>query len=216
MAEETRLITSLDRWVLMTACRTAAELQDDPRAITMSVNVSVAYLDHPDLVPTVAEALRVNGVRPGQLVLEITESALLGDFEAVAPRLAALRAMGMRIAIDDFGTGYSSLAYLSHLDVDILKIDKSFVDRITLDSQAAAVTEAIIAIGKSLELETIAEGVEDAGQARWLRENGCSVGQGFVWSRPLPIAALRAALRDGLPALPGDDRTSVPSAARLT
>ncbi len=216
MAEETRLITSLDRWVLMTACRTAAELQDDPRAITMSVNVSVAYLDHPELVPTVAEALRVNGVRPGQLVLEITESAVLGDFEAVAPRLAALRGMGVRIAIDDFGTGYSSLAYLSHLDVDILKIDKSFVDRITIDPQAAAVTEAIIAIGKSLQLETIAEGVEDAGQAQWLRESGCSVGQGFVWSKPLPIAALRTALRDGLPASAGDTRTSVSSAARPT
>jgi EAL domain-containing protein (putative c-di-GMP-specific phosphodiesterase class I) len=208
MAEESRMITALDRWVLMDACRTAAELQGDGHAISMSVNISVAYLDHPDLVPAVAEALRANDLAPGRLVLEITESAVLGDFEAVAPKLAALREMGVRIAIDDFGTGYSSLAYLSHLDVDILKIDKSFVDRITLDPQAAAVTEAIIAIGKSLDLQTIAEGVEDTGQANWLRTAGCQVGQGFVWSRPIPIDALRSVLRDGL-RLQAPDRSAL-------
>jgi diguanylate cyclase (GGDEF)-like protein/PAS domain S-box-containing protein len=201
MAEETRLITSLDRWVLIRACQTAAELQDDPRNLTMAVNVSVAYLGHPDLVQTVAEALRDNDLKPGRLVLEITESALLRDFDAIAPRLAALREMGVLIAIDDFGTGYSSLAYLSHLDVDILKIDKSFVDRVTIDRQDAAVTEAIISIGQNLSLQTIAEGVEDAGQAEWLRAAGCEIGQGFVWSRPIDREALRTALRDGLPPL---------------
>jgi diguanylate cyclase (GGDEF)-like protein/PAS domain S-box-containing protein len=199
MAEETRLITVLDHWVLRAACRTAAELQHDPRNLTMSVNLSVAYLDHPDLVPTVAAALRENDLAPGRLVLEITESALLRDFDAVAPRLTALRQMGVQIAIDDFGTGYSSLAYLSHLDVDILKIDKSFVDRVTIDRQDAAITEAIISIGKSLELQTIAEGVEDAGQARWLLDAGCELGQGYVWSRPIDLDALRAVLSDGLP-----------------
>jgi diguanylate cyclase (GGDEF)-like protein/PAS domain S-box-containing protein len=198
MAEETRLITSLDRWVLIRACQTAAELQDDPRNLTTAVNVSVAYLGHPDLVQTVAQALRDNDLKPGRLVLEITESALLRDFDAIAPRLAALREMGVLIAIDDFGTGYSSLAYLSHLDVDILKIDKSFVDRVTIDRQDAAVTEAIISIGQNLSLQTIAEGVEDAGQAEWLRAAGCELGQGFVWSRPIDLAALRTALRDGL------------------
>jgi diguanylate cyclase (GGDEF)-like protein len=198
MAEETRMITSLDRWVLTTACRTAATLAGEGHGITMSVNISVAYLDHPDLVPTVAEALRANNLKPGRLVLEITESAVLGDFDAVAPKLAELREMGVRIAIDDFGTGYSSLAYLSHLDVDILKIDKSFVDRVTLDPQAAAVTEAIVAIGKSLDLQTIAEGVEDLGQVNWLRSAGCAVGQGFVWSKPVPVDVLREALIDGI------------------
>jgi diguanylate cyclase (GGDEF)-like protein/PAS domain S-box-containing protein len=199
MAEESRLITSLDRWVLVRACRTAAELQDDGCDLTMSVNLSVAYLDHPDLVATVAQALRENNLKPGRLILEITESALLRDFDAVSPRLAALREMGVRIAIDDFGTGYSSLAYLSHLDVDILKIDKSFVDRVILDRQDASVTEAIIVIGRNLELQTIAEGVEDTGQAEWLLAAGCDLGQGFVWSRPIDLAALRTVLRDGLP-----------------
>jgi sensor c-di-GMP phosphodiesterase-like protein len=107
--------------------------------------------------------------------------------------------MGVRIAIDDFGTGYSSLAYLSNLKVDILKIDKSFVDQVMLDRQHASVTEAIIAMGQSLQLETIAEGVEDAGQADWLRGAGCTLGQGYVWSRPIDRDALRALLRDGLP-----------------
>jgi diguanylate cyclase (GGDEF)-like protein/PAS domain S-box-containing protein len=198
MAEESRLITSLDRWVLMTACRTAAELQDGPADLTMSVNISVAYLNHPDLVPAVAQALRENNLEPARLVLEITESALLADFDAVAPRLTALRAMGVRIAIDDFGTGYSSLAYLSHLDVDILKIDKSFVDRVTIDSQDAAITEAIISIGRSLDLQTIAEGVEDAGQAEWLRAAGCAIGQGYVWSRPVDLDTFRTVLRTGV------------------
>jgi EAL domain-containing protein (putative c-di-GMP-specific phosphodiesterase class I) len=215
MAEETRLITSLDQWVLATACRMAAELQDDPRGLTMSVNLSVAYLDHPDLVPTVAHALRSNHLKAGSLVLEITESALLADFDAVAPRLAALREMGVLIAIDDFGTGYSSLAYLSHLDVDILKIDKSFVDRVTLDRQDAAVTEAIISIGKSLELQTIAEGVEDLGQAQWLRDAGCDIGQGYVWSRPIDADALRTVLRDGLPSSAAGSLSAPESAPAL-
>jgi diguanylate cyclase (GGDEF)-like protein/PAS domain S-box-containing protein len=202
MAEETRLITSLDRWVLMRACRTAAELQVKHPGLAMSVNLSAAYLDHPDLVPTVAQALRDNDLKPGCLVLEITESAILRDLAAVAPRLAALREMGVRIAIDDFGTGYSSLAYLSQLDVDILKIDKSFIDRVIIDSQDAAITQAIISIGHSLSLQTIAEGVEDAEQAAWVRDAGCAIGQGYVWSRPLTLDALQMVLRDGLPSQP--------------
>jgi diguanylate cyclase (GGDEF)-like protein/PAS domain S-box-containing protein len=199
MAEETGLITALDRWVLATACRTAAELADDPRAVVMSVNISVAFLGHPDLVPAVAQALRENNLKPGRLVLEITESALLRDFDEVVPRLAELREMGVLIAIDDFGTGYSSLAYLTHLDVDILKIDKSFVDRVTIDPSDASITSAIISIGRNLALETVGEGVEDIRQADWLRTAGCAIGQGYLWSRPIPLDALRMVLRDGLP-----------------
>ncbi|HEX3823869.1 MAG TPA: EAL domain-containing protein [Mycobacteriales bacterium] len=198
LAEETRLITSLDRWVLQTACRTAADLQAGYPDLAMSVNLSAAYLDHPDLVPTVAKALRDNDLAPRRLVLEITESAILRDLTAVSPRLAALREMGVRIAIDDFGTGYSSLAYLSQLDVDLLKIDKSFIDRVVIDRQDAAITEAIISIGHSLNLQTVAEGVEDAEQAEWVRASGCAIGQGYVWSRPLALADLEVALRDGL------------------
>ena len=213
LAEESRLITSLDRWVLSTACASAAELQREGYDVMMSVNLSVASLDRADLVSTVADAVRGNGLKPGRLVLEITESAVLGDFETVAPKLTALREMGVRIAIDDFGTGYSSLAYLSHLEVDVLKIDKSFVDRVTEDPQAAAVTEAIIAIGKGLELQTVAEGVEDVAQVNWLRAAGCAVGQGYVWARPFPLDDLRAALRDGL-RLPAPSPASASDSAR--
>jgi diguanylate cyclase (GGDEF)-like protein/PAS domain S-box-containing protein len=198
LAEETRLITSLDRWVLQTACRTAADLHTRHPDVAMSVNLSAAYLDHPDLVPTVAKALHDNDLAPRCLILEITESAILRDITAVSPRLAALREMGVRIAIDDFGTGYSSLAYLSQLDVDILKIDKSFIDRVTIDPQDAAITEAIISIGHSLALQTVAEGVEDAEQAEWVRASGCAIGQGYIWSRPLALADLEVALRVGL------------------
>jgi diguanylate cyclase (GGDEF)-like protein/PAS domain S-box-containing protein len=199
MAEETGLIVPLDRWVLATACRASAEMQRNATTVTMAVNLSAAFLDHPDVVATVAETMRKNRMRPDELILEVTESALLRDLDAVAPRLSALRRMGVRIAIDDFGTGFSSLAYLSHLEVDILKIDKSFVDRVTVDRQDAAVTEAIISMGRSLDLTTIAEGVEYNAQATWLREAGCTIGQGYVWSRPVDRDTLDRYLAEGFP-----------------
>jgi diguanylate cyclase (GGDEF)-like protein/PAS domain S-box-containing protein len=198
LAEETGLIAAIDEWVLGVACRDAASLHDVP-PFSVSVNISAAYLDDDGLVPTVARCLADSGLPAQRLVLEITESALLRDFEAVRPRLAELRRMGVCIAIDDFGTGYSSLAYLSHLAVDILKIDKSFVDRVTLDDQDAAVTRAVISMAHSLDLSTVAEGVEDPDQARWLRDAGCAIGQGYVWSRPVDLGALRSVLLDGLP-----------------
>jgi EAL domain-containing protein (putative c-di-GMP-specific phosphodiesterase class I) len=107
--------------------------------------------------------------------------------------------MGVRIAIDDFGTGYSSLAYLSQLEIDILKIDKSFIDRVTVDRQDAAITEAIIVMGGKLNLQTIAEGVEYDAQADWLRDAGCDIGQGYVWSRPVDRETLRRCLAEGFP-----------------
>jgi diguanylate cyclase (GGDEF)-like protein/PAS domain S-box-containing protein len=199
MAEETGLILPLDRWVIATACRAAAELQAEKRGLAMSINLSASYLDHPDLVDMVAGVVSDNALNPEHLVLEITESALLRDLDAAAPRLAELRKMGVRIAIDDFGTGYSSLAYLSHLEIDILKIDKSFIDRVTVDRQHAAITEAIITMGRNLNLQTIAEGVEYDAQADWLREAGCAVGQGYVWSRPVDRETLRRCLVQGFP-----------------
>ena len=123
------------------------------------------------------------GLPADRLVLEITESVLLHNLDAVTPTLAALRALGVRIALDDFGTGYSSLSYLTQLPLDILKIDKSFVDRVTVDQQDAAVTEAIISMGRATTLTTVAEGVEYTVQAQWLRSVRCTLGQGYLWSR---------------------------------
>jgi EAL domain-containing protein (putative c-di-GMP-specific phosphodiesterase class I) len=214
MAEETGLILPLDRWVIATACRAAAELQGESRGLAMSINLSATYLDHPDLVDMVAGVVSDNALNPEHLVLEITESALLRDLDAAAPRLAALRKMGVRMAIDDFGTGYSSLAYLSHLEIDILKIDKSFIDRVTVDRQDAAITEAIITMGRSLNLQTIAEGVEYDAQADWLREAGCAVGQGYVWSRPVDRETLRRCLAEGFPTHHSVPHASSASATR--
>lgn len=194
MAEETGLIVAIGRWVLLEACRTAALLQSDRRAPSIAVNLSALQLAQPGFVDEVVTALRQTRLRPERLVLEITESAVLQDLETVGPRLAALRELGVRIAIDDFGTGYSSLAYLSHLPVDVLKVDKSFIDRVTLDGQDAAVTQAIIAMGRSMGLSTIAEGVETAAQVDWLAEIHCPYGQGFFWSRPVDGAQLGSLL----------------------
>ena len=139
-------------------------------------------------------ALADSGLAPQLLVLEITETAVLAGADVVAPLLAQLRATGIRIAIDDFGTGYSSLSYLRDLPVDVLKVDKSFVDHVVRDEQGASLAEAIIAMGQSLHLTTVAEGVEDRDQADWLTAAGATYGQGYLWSRPVPLVQAAALL----------------------
>ena len=135
------------------------------------------------------QTLAATGLPSDRLVLEITETVVLRDLERVAPRLAALRERGVRVAIDDFGTGYSSLSYLSQLPVDVLKVDKSFVDRITVDRHDASLAEAIIALAQSMNFTTVAEGVESREQASWLLEAHCTLGQGYLWSKPVDLAA---------------------------
>jgi diguanylate cyclase (GGDEF)-like protein/PAS domain S-box-containing protein len=194
MAEESGMIVQLGTWVLYEACRTAALLQSDWRKPTMAVNISSQQLIRPDFVDQVTDALDRAGLPADRLTLEITESVVLQDLDDVIPRLAALRARGARIAIDDFGTGYSSLAYLSELPVDVLKIDKSFIDRVAIDEQGASLTETIIAMSHSMNLTTVAEGVEVAEQAAWLRRARCPIGQGYFWSRPVDLAGVRELL----------------------
>jgi diguanylate cyclase (GGDEF)-like protein/PAS domain S-box-containing protein len=196
MAEESGLIVRLGRWVLVEACRTAAGLQTDPRRPSMAVNISAQQLVLPDFVEDVMRALGESGLPPDRLVLEITESIVLQDLDAVIPRLTLLRERGVRVAIDDFGTGYSSLAYLTDLPIDVLKVDKSFIDRVGSDPQGASVTEAIITMSRSMNLSTVAEGVEDAEQAEWLRSVRCAIGQGYYWSRPVDLAGVRRLLAD--------------------
>jgi diguanylate cyclase (GGDEF)-like protein/PAS domain S-box-containing protein len=194
MAEETGLIVQLGTWVLFEACRTAALLQGDWRRPTMAVNVSAQELVRPDFVDWVTRALAESGLPADRLTVEITESVVLQDLSDVVPRLAALRSRGVRVAIDDFGTGYSSLAYLTDLPVDVLKVDKSFIDRVASDAQGASVTEAIIAMSHTMNFSTIAEGVEVAEQAAWLRRVNCPLGQGYFWSRPVDLAGVRGLL----------------------
>jgi len=189
MAEETGLILPLGAWVLREACVAAAGMQRGGQNPSMSVNVSAQQLAQPGFVQAVVDALACSGLPSDRLVLEITETVVLRDLAAVAPRLTALRELGVRIAIDDFGTGYSSLAYLSQLPVDVLKVDKSFVDHVTTDPQNASLARAIIDLSRGMRFTTVAEGVELAEQARWLREADCTYGQGYLWSRPVELSA---------------------------
>ena len=195
LAEESGLIVPLGTWVLQEACRAAVGLQRPGRPdVAMSVNVAVAQLTAPGFVDLVGSALADSGLSPQLLVLEITETAVLAGADVVAPLLARLRSTGIRIAIDDFGTGYSSLSYLRDLPVDVLKVDKSFVDHVVGDEQGASLAEAIIAMGHSLHLTTVAEGVETRDQADWLTAAGATYGQGYLWSRPVPLVEAAALL----------------------
>lgn len=213
MAEQSGLIVPLGSWVLREACFAAVSLLLEAPDARMSVNVAAQQLVQPGFVQEVRRTLADSGLAADRLVLEITESVVLHGLDKVIPKLVALRALGIRIAIDDFGTGYSSLSYLRNLPVDVLKVDKSFIDRVTVDSQDAALTEAIIAMGNRMELITVAEGVEDSGQAAWLSAVDCDYGQGFLWSRPVPLPSARELLtRQGAPAGPAPEAAQ-PAAA---
>ncbi|QYO68575.1 EAL domain-containing protein [Leptolyngbya sp. 7M] len=148
-----------------------------------------------DLVEIVRNALNVSGLPPASLILEITESFMMQDAETTIAKLAELKDLGIRLAIDDFGTGYSSLSYLQRFPIDILKIDKSFIDKLGQGSEGNAVAKAIIMMGESLKLKTIAEGIEHAEQITELKGLGCGAGQGFHFARPLAKDAMEEFLK---------------------
>ena len=180
------------------ACQQAAQLHASGEAdpdFTISVNLSVRQLQHPDVVADVRAALESSGIDPRMLVLEITESVMMADYQLASRRLGQLKDLGVRIAMDDFGTGYSSLSYLSRFPVDILKMDRSFLAS-DASPQAADLAAAIISLGESLKLEVVAEGIELPGQYDALRDLGCDLGQGFLIARPMDAAATRAWLAD--------------------
>jgi diguanylate cyclase (GGDEF)-like protein len=188
IAEETGMICELGLHVLEEACRQwqvwQAELDDQP-SFTVSVNVSPRQLRDPGFVADVRQILRRGGLHPSDLTLEITESFMVDDPESARSRLRDLKSLGVRISMDDFGTGYSSLASLQDLPLDILKIDKAFVDHIAEDPRRTAFAQAIIRMGKTLGLGLIAEGVETAEQSERLQSLGCRLAQGFYFSRPV-------------------------------
>jgi diguanylate cyclase (GGDEF)-like protein len=186
LAEETRLILELGRWVLREACRQAAAWRADPRTdrTWVSVNLSGVQLLDSSLDAEVAAALADSGLEPASLTLEITETVLVQDVAAAVDRLEKLRALGVSIAIDDFGTGYSSLRYIRRFPADMLKIAKPFVDGLH-DETDTALVRTIVALADSLGLRTVAEGIEDHRQLGRLRELGCLLGQGYLFARPL-------------------------------
>lgn len=204
IAEETGLITQIGNLVLEEACRQAKEWQEqDPAAgapLKMSVNISARQFQRPDeLVREVARVLEETGLAPGSLMLEITESMIMGDAEHNVDVLGRLKDLGVRVAVDDFGTGYSSLAYLKRFPVDMLKVDKSFVDGLGENPEDMAIVEAVVNLARALGLRTVAEGIETTGQLDRLRVLGCELGQGYYFSRPLPThkaSALLLALRN--------------------
>jgi diguanylate cyclase (GGDEF)-like protein len=193
VAEEDGLIWPIGRWVLERACRQAVRwyrARPDAAPIGMSVNLSALQVAKRDLPEMVAELLRGTGLDPSCLSLEITESVMLGDAEALTDTLGALKALGVRLVLDDFGTGYSSLGYLTRLPLDVLKVDRSFVDGLGTEPRATAITEAIVAMSQALSLQVVAEGVETPLQVAELRRIGCDLAQGFFFSRPVPAGEI--------------------------
>ncbi len=185
LAEETGLIIPIGRWVLEQACKQGAALHersDKVPPLTVSVNLSVKQLQSETIVDDVQNALASSGLPPASLVLEITESVMMADTDLAVARLNELKGLGIMLAMDDFGTGYSSLSYLSRFPVDILKMDRAFLTKEHEDSGLAG---AIIAMGNSLNLEVVAEGIEFPEQIGSLRDLGCELGQGFLFAKPM-------------------------------
>ena len=197
LAEETGLILSIGKWVLDTACAQLKVWEGDPRtqSLQMAVNVSARQFHQPDFVDTVQQSLVASGIDPARLKLELTESVVLDNVDAVVGRMQQLNALGVAFCLDDFGTGYSSLSYLKRLPLDQVKIDQSFVRDVTVDLNDAAIVRAIMAMSRSLGLQVIAEGVETQAQRDFLLQNECTAYQGFLFCRPIPIGEWDRLLR---------------------
>jgi EAL domain-containing protein (putative c-di-GMP-specific phosphodiesterase class I) len=196
-AEANGLIVPLGRWVLREACAQLARWRRETPAaagLKVNVNLSARQFQYPGLVADVAAAIADAGIPAASLTLEITESMLMEDVTGAIETLGALRALGVRLAIDDFGTGYSSLNYLKQLPVDIIKIDKTFVDQVDTDADDVALVDAVVGLGQALRLQTVAEGIETDGQWTMLRQIGCDLGQGYLFGRPGDAASVTALL----------------------
>jgi EAL domain-containing protein (putative c-di-GMP-specific phosphodiesterase class I) len=201
IAEESGLIVQIGAWVLRTACQQnqAWQARGLPE-VPVAVNLSALQFARGDLLDTVERALEDSGLPARFLELELTESILIHDADNIMASLRRLKNLGIKLSIDDFGTGYSSLSYLKRLAVDKLKIDQSFVRDIASDPDDAAIVRAIIQMGHSLKLRTIAEGVESPDQLAFLRAEGCEEGQGYLFSRPVPAVEMEDLLRSGISA----------------
>jgi diguanylate cyclase (GGDEF)-like protein len=205
LSEQTGLIVPLGAWVLQEACTKAKAwaLENPDAGMSLAVNVSPRQLEDPDFVDTVARILRHTGITPSALTLEITENVLIKDLETVLSRLAQLKLLGVRLALDDFGAGFSSLGYLSRMPIDILKVDRRFVSQLGSANERGMLS-GIVRLAESLDLVTVAEGVETEKQLRELREANCQLAQGYLFARPMSGEALRHlwANSAGAPRLP--------------
>ncbi|NTV94790.1 MAG: EAL domain-containing protein [Thiobacillus sp.] len=195
VAEESGIIVALGDWVLREACRQAALWQG--RMGSIAVNVSTRQLDRIDLVGRIKELTAQYGIPPSWLQLELTESMVMSDPERAADLLGKVRELGITVAIDDFGTGYSSLSYLRRLPIDVLKIDRSFVLGAGMNQEVTEIARTVVALGQTLRMAVVAEGVEAEAQATLLRDMGCDMGQGYLYARPQAAADLEAWLAAG-------------------
>ena len=196
LAEDTGLIVPIGLWVLDQACAELRRWADEPgmAELYMAVNVSARQFRQPDFVTQVADALSRHAVNPQRLKLELTESLLLDNVEDVVEKMQALRRLGVRFSLDDFGTGYASLSYLKRFPFEQLKVDRSFIRDIMTNSDDAGIVRAIIAMGNTLRLSVVAEGVEDSEQHAYLVRHGCSLFQGYLFGKPMSFEDFRQKL----------------------
>ncbi|NJC74269.1 PAS domain S-box protein [Planosporangium thailandense] len=190
VAEATGLAAALDRWVLNRVRHDASELRKAMSGMYVTVNISAAHLSDPEVEDAVFSTLEAGGLSVGELVLEVTESAMMDNLDQARAILERLKAHGVQSAIDDFGTGYSSLSYLNRLPASIVKIDRSFIENITEDKDALAITSSVIRLARRMRITTIAEGVETPEQLTLLRQLGCNAVQGYLFSPAVPPADL--------------------------
>ncbi|MDW7645994.1 MAG: EAL domain-containing protein [Desulfuromonadales bacterium] len=196
LAEETGLIVPLGTWVLRESCRQAREWQEQGLSgLSVAVNISGRQFREPDFVATVERVLQESGLEPQFLELEITESVMMENVESAIMTWADLKLLGVSLAIDDFGTGYSSLSYLKQFPIHSLKIDRSFVCDIVTDSNDAAIASSVIALAHTMGLKVVGEGIETEEQLQFLKEKGCNMGQGYLFSRPLPAEEIVLAIK---------------------
>ncbi len=195
LAEEIGLIVPLGRWILEESCRQAQAWHEVHLAtppVRVSVNLSMSQFCHSEIVADVAGVLERTGLPPHMLDLEITESVVIHDFNVAMETLRSLKALGVRLVLDDFGTGYSSLSYLQRLPIDVVKLDKTFVDNLGVNAGNSAVIEAVMGLSRALDFEVVAEGVERDDQVVQLLSLGCEIGQGYRFAKPLPGAQMSA------------------------
>jgi EAL domain-containing protein (putative c-di-GMP-specific phosphodiesterase class I) len=196
LAEDTGLIIPLGHWVIEEACKQLVHWGDQPEMseLSLAVNVSARQFHSGDFVEQVTKVLQKTGANPTRLKLELTESLLVVNIDEVIVKMNTLKRLGVSFSLDDFGTGYSSLAYLRRLPIDELKIDQSFVRDVLTDPNDAAIARTVVALGQSLGLEVIAEGVETTEHREFLVKSGCLLFQGYLFGRPVPSREFEAIL----------------------
>lgn len=196
VAEQTGQIVALGAWVAEHACHTAVRLAQQAGGYSMSINLSARQLGDAGVVDMLRDALRDSGCSPSNIIIEVTETALMADMCAATATLEAIKALGVALALDDFGTGYSSLLYLKNFPVDRIKIDQSFVSGLGVNADDTAIVASTVSLAHSVGITAVAEGVETVDQLTLLQEMGCDFAQGYLFSRPLSLGKLQEWLRD--------------------